>query len=339
MNPVRSLVKFFAPLCLLCCTLQAEAPASSRNLLEEWRYLMNGQFYIDHAGQDFPGMIREMSDRLITAYDRLIHFDNDREQMDADQMEELDQFFRDLTARSEQFIPLAAQEQFEERLEQLFADVDDDDEPLPLSSAAQQYYTELLSQLIDRPKDPSLLLDRSVLEMGYFQQFGLAKTLLERVLILDPSNLSAHLWLAYALDEIDADENACIVKQLMEEALEINPDRADCLSRLALANLDLGGPMTRSLWLMQHAVELEPEWPALHAALALIYVMVGDLHAADRELKAALRLPLLDSSTLGPVEHCYEHLITGRAWDDIEEELAPLRELLDTLDSYYHPTP
>lgn len=339
MNPVRSLVKFFAPLCLLCCSLQAEPFSSSGNLLEEWRYLMNGQFYVDHVGQDFPSMIREMSDRLIAAYDRLIHFDNDREQMDADQMEELDQFLRDLTARSEQFIPVSAQEQFEERLEQLFADVDEEDEPLPLSPTVEHYYAALLAQLADRPKEPSLLLDRSVLEMGYFQQFTLAKTLLERVLALDPSNLSAHLWLAYALDEIDADENACIVKQLMEEALEIDPDRADCLSRLALANLDLGGPMTRTLWLMQRAVELEPEWPALHAALALIYVMVGDLHAADHELKVALELPLLDSTTLGPVEHCYEHLITGRAWDDIEEELAPLCELLDTLESYYHPHP
>jgi tetratricopeptide (TPR) repeat protein len=153
--------------------------------------------------------------------------------------------------------------------------------------------------------------------------------ILERAIQVEPENTEARVWLGLVfLNEAFRFNDAMAV---LAEAVDIDPNRADCLDLLAEALRRDGRPADAFIGLLQRAVESAPTWvlPRVHLAFALRDI--GRRQEAREQLQVALANDGSVPEPTDPVEHTYEWEVTGRIGS--REFIEPALKALAALDT------
>jgi Tfp pilus assembly protein PilF len=146
--------------------------------------------------------------------------------------------------------------------------------------------------------------------------------LLQAALTKNPENADAWFWLAkcYFHDFVDSQH----AKQALEKALEIEPNRADCLNLMASVLMDLKIAPEKCLRLVERAIELAPDWISLHKNRAMILLQMKHYDEAEAEVQRTFSLISPSPEPKDSVEEYYEEAVTGRRRPNIHKELDDL---------------
>lgn len=144
-----------------------------------------------------------------------------------------------------------------------------------------------------------------------------------------PDSVDAHMWLAELLIFHWADAEQAI--SVLEQALKIDPHKAECLYLLGCA-FSKQQKLQDAIDVTQKAVELKPTWP--HPRMCLISYLIEAKKIEDaREelliLETYIATPF--PQPLDAMQNYYETLITGRYFNDYAIQW--LQKLRDTLHS------
>lgn len=143
----------------------------------------------------------------------------------------------------------------------------------------------------------------------------------------DPTNVDARFWTAkcHFHDFADPAET----QRILEEALALDPARADCLSLLVSALYELGRGEAEYLPLQERAVRSAPDWFAVRIGLARTLLALGRLDDAETQAREAAARWGAALPTDDPLAAYYESAVTGRARPsaraEIEEVLEQIR--------------
>lgn len=184
-----------------------------------------------------------------------------------------------------------------------------------VSPEVQSYQSSLQKRIEENEQDVEALISLGALEFEYFRNDEEAILLLEKAIHLDPLNIKAKFWLAMCLYyDCFAYSKA---EKLLNEALQLDPNRPECLSLMAWIVRESKGPVNRAMEYVQKAIAYAPDWPMLRFQLARLFLSIGKFEAAEKEVQLAMQMPLLDpKDTSNDVERYYENVVTGRIWND-----------------------
>jgi tetratricopeptide (TPR) repeat protein len=178
----------------------------------------------------------------------------------------------------------------------------------------------------ERPDDAEawIRLGRLLHEPGH--RYDEAVATLNKALEADPNSVKARFWLArlQVLHFFEAET----AERLLRDALEIDPNCAECLTFLISARWDLGAPPDEVLALARRAVQAAPEWRAPRQHLVVALINSGRRHEARQELKtlqALLAMPVPED----PLDAEFETSVTGRSSPTSDMWLERVRQLLD----------
>jgi tetratricopeptide (TPR) repeat protein len=174
-----------------------------------------------------------------------------------------------------------------------------------------------------------LLTQLGALKFEPFHEPDEAATALQRAIEIDQSAVVARFWLAkvYFHHYCDYDR----ARQVLEEAISLDGNRADCLCLFASVLRETGSSLPQRLHTLQQAVELAPDWVMPHRLLADLHRDEGDYRAATNELETALRLAEQHGTdrVVAPADEYYERAVTGRLSEP--ENIASLRSALEVM--------
>ena len=177
----------------------------------------------------------------------------------------------------------------------------------------EKYFSYLEKQIKKNPIDIPTLLHLGILSWEPFHRQEEAIIYLEKVIAYDPKNVDARFWLAkcYYHDYCAYEK----VKALLLEALEINPNRADCLALLGSLVLDSSNSLKEAIFYYEKAIKQAPNWPILRQVIAGFYLQNNDIKSAEYHAQQALaQFKPPDSPPKNFIEDYYEDVVTGRAW-------------------------
>ena len=118
-----------------------------------------------------------------------------------------------------------------------------------------------------------------------------ALSLFHRVLELRPENWSA-MWLAAKVRQRLGDEKAAF--EWFERAYQVNPSQPDVAREASLTAMNIGRTDAAVVYAFR-ATQIEPESAGLHANLALVYVLDGQLEQARKSIEHSLGLDPSDT--------------------------------------------
>jgi cytochrome c-type biogenesis protein CcmH/NrfG len=191
-------------------------------------------------------------------------------------------------------------------------------------------FEEYEKRLEKNPNDVDALIQIGFLCIEPFhddEEFGF--DCLERAVELEPANMQAQLWFARALYHTQcAYEDAKIA---LENALQIDPNNAECCDLLASVLQSLGEDenLSKSITLLQRAITTQPGWPLLRFRLANHFLKRGQLDEAEKEIleiKEILKNTIL-SPPKTPMEEYVARCMTGlkpEALQRVEEFLTDI---------------
>lgn len=194
----------------------------------------------------------------------------------------------------------------------------------------------LLSQLGQSWNDFSFILHLGILMFLEEEEPLEAQRVLRRATELEPSNTDAKFWLAKAYCHGYGESQKA--KPILEEALAIDPQRADCLSLLASVELDLRGPSEASINLLERAMINASDWVTPVSQIAQIYFKLGKFEKAKQFI--AIGLANIKKVTLNPirptdeVQEYFEECVTGRTSLQAKERLEDLRDTIRRLEKH-----
>lgn len=175
----------------------------------------------------------------------------------------------------------------------------------------------------------TLLTELGALKFEPFHEPEEAITALRRAIEIDQNAVAARFWLAkvYFHDYCDYDT----ARQVLEEAIRLDGNRADCLCLFASVLRETGGSLHQRLNTLERAVELAPDWVMPHGLLADLHQDEGNYRAATNELETALRLAEQHGTdrVVAPADEYYERVVTGRLAGP--EKIARLRSALEVM--------
>ena len=188
------------------------------------------------------------------------------------------------------------------------------------------YMADLDERLQRNPDDVDALLRKGFLFLDSFHRFDEAIEILTSIVVRYPSNVDAHLWLGECLcfrigDTIEAE-------RIMQAALKIDPNRADCHMVLAASFEGLCRDSDAEFH-YRRASELEPTWILPRRYLANIFACRGELVKAKQELeKALLYVPDVEvfNETYDPIKEYQESFMSG------QNDPAQKKMILDWID-------
>ena len=157
----------------------------------------------------------------------------------------------------------------------------------------QNYRLKLQERLELNSTDIDALIALGALEFEHFRNDKQAIELLETAMKIDPKNIQAKFWLAMCL-YYDCFEYAKAEK-ILQDALQLDPTRPECLSLMGQILRDLDKPVNETIQYVQKALSYAPDWPMLRYQLAGLYVDIGEINAAEQEVKKALEIPEFNS--------------------------------------------
>ena len=150
---------------------------------------------------------------------------------------------------------------------------------------------------------------------------------LKRVLEYDPINTEVRFWLGMCFTHTDDLSSA---SKIIDEALELDPHRADCLSLKATILWEEQGALEKSQVYFEEAIKFAPLWPLLHIELICIHISLSHFKEALEQIQIASELIQIPLKTpINEVERCYEKMVTGRSWTNLDERLKFLRLRLE----------
>ena len=187
----------------------------------------------------------------------------------------------------------------------------------------EKYFCYLEEEIKKNPIDIPTLLHLGILSWEPFHRQEEAIVYLEKVIAYDPKNVDARFWLAkcYYHDYCAYEK----VKALLLEALEINPNRADCLALLGSLVLDSSNSLKEAIFYYEKAIKQAPNWPMLRYVIAEFYLQAKDIKSAEYHAQEALaQFKPSDPPSKNFIEDYYKDVVTGRGWKDFQKEFAPL---------------
>jgi tetratricopeptide (TPR) repeat protein len=178
----------------------------------------------------------------------------------------------------------------------------------------------------DRPDDAVAWIKLGRLLHEPAHRYDEAVAALKSALKADPNSVSARFWLAQLqlLHFFDAET----AEQLLRDALDIDPNCAECLTFLISARWDLDAPPDEVLALARRAVQAAPDWRAPREHLVVALINSGRRHEARQELKSLQALPNIPAPD-DPFEAEFEASVTGRSSPTSDMWLERVRQLLD----------
>jgi tetratricopeptide (TPR) repeat protein len=198
----------------------------------------------------------------------------------------------------------------------------------------RKYLETLKQKIVENPKDVDALIHLGVVLWEPFHEHREAARVLQQAIQYDPKNVDARFWLAKCLYH-----DFCEfwkAKDVLIEALKLDPTRADCLSLMDSINRDLDGPLEESITYTKKAVENAPDWPILRQQLAELYIQVGEIEAAEREVNIGFKLASLPPKKFNnAVEYYYENIVTGRARDNPNKDFSYILNRIHTIKANY----
>jgi Tfp pilus assembly protein PilF len=177
--------------------------------------------------------------------------------------------------------------------------------------------------------DPQKIKDLMLLGALLFSKcrYRQAATHLKRVLEYDPTNIDARFWLGMCFTYTDDLPSA---SRIIEEALKLDPHRADCLSLKASILWEKQKALAKSQLYFEKAIQFAPLWPLLHIELICIHISLGHFKEALEQIQIASELVQIPPRTpTNEAERCYEKMVTGRSWVNLDERLKYLRLRLE----------
>jgi tetratricopeptide (TPR) repeat protein len=186
---------------------------------------------------------------------------------------------------------------------------------------------ELRGKLNQNPKDAKILVRLGVMLFEPFHQTEEAIANFEKAIEVCPSSDDAYFWLAkcYFHEYVDLQR----AKESLEKGLEINSERADCLSLLSSVLTDLGHAPEDYIAYIRRAIQLAPDWIIPRQQLALTLLKMGRFDEAELSVKDALSVVRQVSLPADPVEEYYELAVTGRGRETALAELSGILKQID----------
>lgn len=184
----------------------------------------------------------------------------------------------------------------------------------------RNYISYLAALVLKNPRNATALTHLGMLCWEPLHEVERAMTHLQQAIACDPKNVEARFWLAKCYYHDYCDYKAA--RQLVEEGLQLEPTRADCLDLLASIVMDTTKDVREAIGYLQCAVQDQPDWPMLRLSLGALYLEIGDVASAEREAQVAMRL--ISNKTRKPrngVEEYYEKVVTGRGNTRLSQSL------------------
>jgi len=169
---------------------------------------------------------------------------------------------------------------------------------------------ELLDQrLAENPNDTKALIKKGFV---FFESHmdGKAIEAFNKVLLIDPVNIDAYMWLGELLLFHWADAESAL--PLLKHALEINAQRSEIHYLLGCAYSEQN-KISEAIIATKKAVELEPRWTHPRMCIIEYQLKAGNTEEAKRQIQQLEEhlQPNIPEPT-DEMEYYYETLITGR---------------------------
>lgn len=188
----------------------------------------------------------------------------------------------------------------------------------------------LHSQLNKNWDDFSFVLHLGILMVLGDEKPEETQRILRHATELQPSNTDAKFWLAKAYFHGYGESQKA--KPVLEEALLIDPQRADCLSLLASVETDLNGPSESTIRLLEKAIFNARDWITPVFQIAQLYFKLERFEKAKQFI--AIGFAKIGKVALNPIRpiddigEYYERCVTGRMSLNVERNF---RALLDKI--------
>ena len=167
-------------------------------------------------------------------------------------------------------------------------------------------------------KDPNnvcLLIEKAYLLIDVMEPEEALRGL-DHAATLEPHNVDVLFWKAKVINHTLFDREQA--KAILEQALKINPNRADCL--FFLAGLEpIYEDHAAATVILKKVILSEPSWPNPRLVLCSHLIEIGHLDDAEQELAAICEIAnkisqgeIVVPSHTNPLEEYYEEVVTGR---------------------------
>lgn len=175
-----------------------------------------------------------------------------------------------------------------------------------------EYLSTIEERLKKNPNDVNALVERGFLYMEPFHWSEEALATFQQAVALDKTNVDAYFWLAKSLYHDHFEEKEA--KRILEIALSIDPNRADCHDLLASVLNTLGEDSDKSIEHLKKTIALEPTWIFPRIALSYYFLEKKNIEQAEQIAIEAMKIyeSMIFPKPTTPIEEYYEDCITGR---------------------------
>lgn len=188
---------------------------------------------------------------------------------------------------------------------------------------AVDFHEVLRINLLYDPMSVRYMTLLGALQLTELHQYRQAISILQKVLDINYLAIDAYFWLALCHCHLN---ESFVALKIIDQALQINPQRADCISLKAYILWDEKIDPILSIKCLKEALFLAPFWPQLHLELISFQYTLGNYKEALQQVQTAqslLQIPPV--TTDNPVEAYYEKWVTGRSWSDLDRRLMELQ--------------